>query len=590
MPNVESSADFAEAERLKALGNAHYANGEFREAHRRFSEAIEKNPDNPVYYANRAAVLLGLNKNVEATDDCKKALDLDPKYAKAWGRMGKATQAMAVWDTSINAFQKALDCLPKDNLSKGERAAQIEYAEGIAKAKAMRANISTTATTIGNAHMPSGQMPWDKAAALTAKKAALSPKPSCVFIINYAYEDLKNAYACMADAKIISHPNGLEQYTAQPQLMRFLSNSVLTDERIFHVPGIPNFQAKLTKAVVFENNVLRGWVKGGGPTIIKKEALKRLETETWQTVRPAITVTVRSWIFYAFFRSNLAGQTVLAHELYANALDILDWGRRTFPDVPKDDRGVIYEDSFVRGVQRLYLDAMREDIAVSGTKSKFKHADLVNIAQDIIATVDADLPEVATKSQKLLFQTGHWYAYWLYPRADALATLGWCFLEQGNLCADSDPEKTKNFLVAAEYYLSATQGFPEDDEQYITYLRKHLDCLFAAKKPLKDTLPICKCIQKAIPQVLEIWGLLPGLGPRLRNDLQEVMDFERENTEKIAAGKLTMDSFVGMAPILAQPWKTVRKTDASGDSPFKVKEPGGTSRRSQTRRKKTNVI
>ncbi|KAF6748419.1 hypothetical protein DFP72DRAFT_575902 [Ephemerocybe angulata] len=566
MPAAESNADFAEAERLKGLGNEHYAKGEYDSAHRLYSEALEKNPNNAVYYANRAAALLGLKKNFEAVYDCRKAIEIDPKYAKAWGRMGKASQAMGVWDTSLTAFQKALDLLPKDNLSKAERTAQVEYAQGIAKAKAMRSEARTAATYHGPTDVEVGRMPWDKAAALTAKMTALCPKPSCVFILNYASEDLRNAYACMADAKIVPHPElGAEAYTASPQLMKFLSNSVLTDERAFHVlgPGIPTFQAKLEKAVAFENGVLRGWIDNGGPAFIKKEALKRLGAESWQTVRPAITVTVRAWIFYAFFRANLNGENKLALEMYANALEILEWGRKTFPDVPKEDRGIIYEDSFVRGVQRLYLDAMREvcifllvlsnalleliipsqDMAQFGPKSKFKYANLMTMAQDMIATVEAELPEFAAKPQHLLFQWGHWYAYWLYPRASALANLGWCFLEQGKKRANGDPVKIQNYHTAAEYYLQATQGFPEDDEKYIVYLRKHLDCLFAAKKPLKDTIPICRRIREALPGVLEIWNHNPGTGTWLRGVLEEMTRFERENSEMVAAGKLTMDSF-----------------------------------------------
>lgn len=50
--------DVAEAERLKALGNELYQRGEYDAACHRYTEAIKKNPENAVLYANRAAVYL----------------------------------------------------------------------------------------------------------------------------------------------------------------------------------------------------------------------------------------------------------------------------------------------------------------------------------------------------------------------------------------------------------------------------------------------------------------------------------------------------------------------------------------------------
>lgn len=37
---------------------------------------------------SRAAALSKLGKHEKAVKDCKEALDLDPKYGKAYGRMG----------------------------------------------------------------------------------------------------------------------------------------------------------------------------------------------------------------------------------------------------------------------------------------------------------------------------------------------------------------------------------------------------------------------------------------------------------------------------------------------------------------------
>lgn len=60
--------DIAESERLKALGNEHYRNGEHAAAQHKFTEAIKKNPTNAVLYANRAAVLLAKKQCVQVVN------------------------------------------------------------------------------------------------------------------------------------------------------------------------------------------------------------------------------------------------------------------------------------------------------------------------------------------------------------------------------------------------------------------------------------------------------------------------------------------------------------------------------------------
>ena len=49
----------AAIERLKLEGNGFYTKRDFEAARQKYTEAIEKDPENPVLYANRAAAYLG---------------------------------------------------------------------------------------------------------------------------------------------------------------------------------------------------------------------------------------------------------------------------------------------------------------------------------------------------------------------------------------------------------------------------------------------------------------------------------------------------------------------------------------------------
>jgi hypothetical protein len=60
------------------------------------------------------------------------------------------------------------------------------------------------------------------------------------------------------------------------------------------------------------------------------------------------------------FYQGAIGDKPAAIEFFRRALDILEWGSSKWKDVPRDDRGAIFESSFIRGVRKLYLDALWE--------------------------------------------------------------------------------------------------------------------------------------------------------------------------------------------------------------------------------------
>lgn len=59
-------------------------------------------------------------------------------------------------------------------------------------------------------------------------------------------------------------------------------------------------------------------------------------------------------------RSQLVGHFDFAHEMLMNTLDVLEWGRNQWPDVSIEQRGTIFEKSFIRAVKSMLLEAMHE--------------------------------------------------------------------------------------------------------------------------------------------------------------------------------------------------------------------------------------
>ncbi|KAF8913198.1 hypothetical protein CPB84DRAFT_526695 [Gymnopilus junonius] len=78
------------AERLKPQGNEFHQKGQYKAAYRKYTEAIKEDPKNAIYYANRAASSLIMKEFMDAAHDARKATEVVPTYAKAWGRLGTA--------------------------------------------------------------------------------------------------------------------------------------------------------------------------------------------------------------------------------------------------------------------------------------------------------------------------------------------------------------------------------------------------------------------------------------------------------------------------------------------------------------------
>lgn len=90
----------AEAEALKNEGNTLMKSTMFAEALQKYTEAIALDSTNPIFFCNRAAAHSSLKNNEAAIEDCRRALALNPKYGRAYGRLGLAL-------TNLNRHREA---------------------------------------------------------------------------------------------------------------------------------------------------------------------------------------------------------------------------------------------------------------------------------------------------------------------------------------------------------------------------------------------------------------------------------------------------------------------------------------------------
>ncbi|XP_040897084.1 small glutamine-rich tetratricopeptide repeat-containing protein alpha [Toxotes jaculatrix] len=117
-PDSISEEQRAEAERLKTDGNDQMKVENFAVAVEFYSKAIAINPQNAVYYCNRAAAYSKLGNYAGAVQDCEQAISIDPNYSKAYGRMGLALASLNKHTEAASYYKKALELDPDNDTYK----------------------------------------------------------------------------------------------------------------------------------------------------------------------------------------------------------------------------------------------------------------------------------------------------------------------------------------------------------------------------------------------------------------------------------------------------------------------------------------
>ncbi|KAM3577787.1 hypothetical protein VYU27_000330 [Nannochloropsis oceanica] len=161
-PDTEESK-LALVEEIKNRARGIFAAGNLPEAELLYDKAIAIKPD-AVLFANRAAVRLGLNLTDSALADACKAIEIDPKYSKAYYRKGQAHNARREHESAVDAFEKGMELDPGNRsfreCATKAKAAAAKLAEEAAKTPSpppfttpATATTTTTTTTTSNSSL-----------------------------------------------------------------------------------------------------------------------------------------------------------------------------------------------------------------------------------------------------------------------------------------------------------------------------------------------------------------------------------------------------------------------------------------------------
>jgi small glutamine-rich tetratricopeptide repeat-containing protein alpha len=127
-----TDAQRKEAEGLKSQGNAAMAKKDYATAIDLYSKALAIIPADPIFLSNRAAAYSASKDHESAKADAEAAVAADPKYTKAWSRLGLARFALGDAKGSMEAYQKGIEYegnRGSDAMKKGYETAKKRVAE-----------------------------------------------------------------------------------------------------------------------------------------------------------------------------------------------------------------------------------------------------------------------------------------------------------------------------------------------------------------------------------------------------------------------------------------------------------------------------
>lgn len=143
-----TTSNVERAEELKNLANAAFKANKYNQAVDLYTQAIEQNGLNAIYWANRAFAHTKLEEYGSAVQDATKAIEIDPKYSKGYYRRGAAYLAMGKFKEALKDLQQVKRISPNDpdaarKLKECEKAVQkIRFEEAIASQESERRSVA----------------------------------------------------------------------------------------------------------------------------------------------------------------------------------------------------------------------------------------------------------------------------------------------------------------------------------------------------------------------------------------------------------------------------------------------------------------
>ncbi|KAF9068933.1 hypothetical protein BDP27DRAFT_1421362 [Rhodocollybia butyracea] len=195
---------------------------------------------------------------------------------------------------------------------------------------------------------------------------------------------------------------------------------------------------------------------------------------------------------------------VFGIELVRNALNFLTWGRKVWRDVPRDDRGTIFDITFRRGVWNLYLSLLmgaletdRRNISLLEMLFEEAEAAIKDVDENTFNSCCFDKPD-----------PGFPLSFFCNIKANAHASQAFYHATMGQIgqdCHENPKTIKEHFESAMNLYIEAADYLPEDDENHPWFLTCAYNFMELCNVPASRVMKVLERIRLALPMMKKIW-------------------------------------------------------------------------------------
>ncbi|KAI0651477.1 hypothetical protein C8Q79DRAFT_37630 [Trametes meyenii] len=531
----------SEALRPKAEGNELFIKKDFSAAYKKYTQAIGLDGSNAILYSNRAACSLGRGRYLDAQTDAQRATELDASYAKAWARLAAACVGLDQVEQAVTTWKRALDALPSKNLTATEQKQKEQYTSELRAATArLQDTKSRTLRPTQLAPVGEEDQPWTRAYVIVKGLMPSNTWNSSAWVIACAHLDWRTGVEMMNQLKKSPASVGVNYFGRRGAIER-MSNGLLADPRVFSITQ-SDFFDKYNEQVMFESKSVGAWPHGSSRTVIE-EAPQRLAIGSWNAVRPALSLTIRGWVLRAFAHNLILNSVEAALDLYSAALEVLHWGNEVWKDASFEDKGAIFQDTFIRGIKCLRLNAFMEAyLAHRGPTSKYPLSEILAGAEDLINELASE-PEAPSDVQ----ESGFYLSFVRYPLAQAHSLRGFYHQHTARNARHAGrpaSEVAEHWRLATHSYILSAELYPVDDEKHPVTLHWAVQCFLEAGASAQELIALLNRMHDVIPAIKHIWEFSADSVAGRNVVLKEDILFRDSILKGLAEGKLAPDSVV----------------------------------------------
>eukprot|EP01029_Cantina_marsupialis_P014407 TRINITY_DN31813_c0_g1_i1.p1 TRINITY_DN31813_c0_g1~~TRINITY_DN31813_c0_g1_i1.p1 ORF type:complete len:407 (+),score=97.72 TRINITY_DN31813_c0_g1_i1:49-1269(+) len=234
-----------DSEAFKAAGNDFFRKGEYENASKEYSKAIEASPDNVKLYTNRANAYLKLEQYEKSLKDGEKAIQLDSKWVKGHSAFANSLYHLGRFDEAKAAYQEGLQVDPTHVGMKG----------GL-----------TMATSKVNS------TPSPRAATSSARPTAIPSSSIKAFLLNDKFGSACFALRAFFFLNALMYILPLGGVSFQSYYRAMYSICILYAVQVYKVKGRPQFSkqyfSELVMMTPFHNLMLVGCLAGSYPSLL----------------------------------------------------------------------------------------------------------------------------------------------------------------------------------------------------------------------------------------------------------------------------------------------------------------------------------